>query len=585
MLSFHANKSLIFVFIALFSFSSAFGQFKKSGKKNDQQENGEATVLKENTRQSEYYLAEAEKYFILEDYAKSFVLFQKALEQDPRNATAHYKISQIYQQSEDYDKALTSALKAVELQKNNKFFYVQLAEIYTKMNEYESAIEAYQTMFKNCTGANEYLFELAALYIYQEEYAKSIEIYNKVEDIYGINDQIVNQKQKLYIQLNDLDGAVREGEKLIEAYPGEADYVISLAEILSSNGKGELARKYLESYLVEFDEDEPRIKIILSNIYKEKGDKEKANKFLIDAIANPQLDFLTKLKVINSYVQQLPNKDVEAVCIDLSEKLIEVHPDEPDAYAVSGDIYMETQKEDKAVEMYDMAIKKGASNYNVWHNLIRLSYVKENFDKVISYSEKAIEYYPNQVFLFFFLGSAQLVQKKYEDAVEALEMGKKLAGKNNELKSTINAQLGDAYNYLKEYGQSDASYEEALAYNPNNDHVLNNYSYFLSLRKEKLDLAIKMSSKLVKRNPDNPTFLDTHAWVLYVNGNFKEARYYIEKAVNSGNASGTIIEHYGDILFKLGEVDSAVKQWQIAKGMDEKSELIDKKIADRKLYE
>ena len=68
-------------------------------------------------------------------------------------------------------------------------------------------------------------------------------------------------------------------------------------------------------------------------------------------------------------------------------------------------------------------------------------------------------------------------------------------------------------------------------------------------------------------------------------GEYKEAKVYIEKALNGSDISGTIIEHYGDILFKLGEVDKAVMQWQKAKGMDESSELIDKKIADRKLYE
>ena len=200
--------------------------------------------------------------------------------------------------------------------------------------------------------------------------------------------------------------------------------------------------------------------------------------------------------------------------------------------------------------------------------------------------EKALELFPNQAGICWFLGTAYLVEKDYESAVEVLEQGKKLSGVNEELKSYFNAQLGDTYNNLKNYKKSDESYEAALAYNPDNDHVLNNYSYFLSLRKEKLDLAKKMSTKLVMRNPENATYLDTHAWVLFMKGEYKDAKIYIEKAVNSNDElSGTIIEHYGDILFKLGDVDSAVKQWQKAKGMDETSELIDKKIADRKLYE
>jgi tetratricopeptide (TPR) repeat protein len=210
----------------------------------------------------------------------------------------------------------------------------------------------------------------------------------------------------------------------------------------------------------------------------------------------------------------------------------------------------------------------------------------ERYQDAIKDGEQALELFPNQAGICWFLGTAYLVQKDYEAAVEVLERGKKLSGANGELKSFFNAQLGDTYNNLGKYKNSDDCYEAALAYDPDNDHVLNNYSYFLSLRKEKLDLAKKMSAKLVARNPEDATYLDTHAWVLYVRGEFEEAKVYIEKAVNSDDdLSGTIIEHYGDILFKLGDVDSAVKQWQKAKGMDETSELIDKKIADRKLYE
>lgn len=586
MFSIFKNYKLYTVALLLMALAvSVQAQSRKSKKKAETGDSKTEILNTDGARQSEYYLIEADKYFILEDYAKAFVLFQKALEQDPKNATAYYKIAEIYEKSEDYDKALASALKAKELDNTNKYFYVLLAEIYSKKSDYGAAIATYQEMFANCEKANEYLFELAALYIFDEQYSKAIEVYNKVEEVFGINDQVINQKQKLYIQMNDLAGAIKEGEKLMEAFPGEVEYVISLAEILLSNGKNEQAKKYLEEYLVEYEGNEPRTKLLLSSIYRNDGERERSEKYLADAIANPQLDYTTKLRVINNYIQQLPNKDVELLCIELSEKLIESHPGEPDSYAVAGDIYMELDNSEKAIEMYDKALEKGAENYNVWHNVIRLSYLKENYAAVVKYSEEAIELYPNQVFLFFFLGSAHLVKKQYEEAVEALEMAKKLSGKNDELKSTINAQLGDAYNYIKDHKNSDASYEEALAYNPNNDHVLNNYSYFLSLRKEKLDMALKMSSKLVKRNPDNPTFLDTHAWVLYMHGNYKEARLYIEKAIKVGDASGTIIEHYGDILFKLGEVDSAVKQWQIAKGMDEKSDLIDKKIADRKLYE
>ena len=93
-----------------------------------------------------------------------------------------------------------------------------------------------------------------------------------------------------------------------------------------------------------------------------------------------------------------------------------------------------------------------------------------------------------------------------------------------------------------------------------------------------------MSTKLVEQHPENPTYLDTHGWVLYINGNFKESRKFLEKAVGL-DEDGTVIEHYGDVLYKLGEVDEAIKQWERAKSTGEASDLIEKKISDQKLYE
>jgi Tfp pilus assembly protein PilF len=151
----------------------------------------------------------------------------------------------------------------------------------------------------------------------------------------------------------------------------------------------------------------------------------------------------------------------------------------------------------------------------------------------------------------------------------------------------VNAQLGDAYNGLGDHAKSDEAYELVLKDDPKNEHVLNNYSYFLSLRKEKLDRALAMSAQLVERNPSSPTYLDTHAWVLYVRKEYGKARSFLEKAVaaDPNGISGTILEHYGDVLFQLGEKDKAIEQWKKAKQKGENSQQLDKKIASGKLYE
>jgi len=106
--------------------------------------------------------------------------------------------------------------------------------------------------------------------------------------------------------------------------------------------------------------------------------------------------------------------------------------------------------------------------------------------------------------------------------------------------------------------------------------ALNNYAYYLSLRNERLDLAMKYSSLTIEIEPDNPSFLDTTAWILYKLGEYGEALKYIEMAYqNGGNHRYEIVKHYGQILVKLGRVEEAKKYFNHALTLVEDTSTID----------
>lgn len=252
---------------------------------------------------------------------------------------------------------------------------------------------------------------------------------------------------------------------------------------------------------------------------------------------------------------------------------------------MGGDLYLTLGKQPQAQQAYEKAVAMGEVNFEVWQNLLYLESQQEQFDNVILHAEQALEYFPNQAMVHYFLGYGKFRKYQYEEAVVSLEESKKLSSSNPAFVNDLNGMLGDAYNSLKQYGKSDAAYEEALAYNPKNEFILNNYSYYLSMRKANLEKAEKMAELLIKDHPENATYLDTYAWVLFVREKHKEAKKIIERAIDSGEANATHFEHYGDILYKLGEVDNAVVQWQKARGLNAKSEILNKKIANRKIYD
>lgn len=565
-------------------FGTVQAQKRKKKKQKLSQIQEVAKVSQEDKRKAEMFHAEAEKYFILEDFAKAFVLYQRSLELDPQNATAYYKIGLIYLKGKETEKAIFNLRKAISMDPVNKYFYLQLADVYTKQSKFSDAAEVYETMLQKCKKVDEYMFELAAMYIYQEKYDQALLVYDKIEDRFGLNEQVIAQKQKLYIKLSKLDMAIKEGQKLIDAFPGDPKYMLNLADILISNNKSDEAVPYLEEIVADYP-DNARALLLLADYYRKQNNNEKSNIYLNRAFGIKGLNIQPKIQVLATIIQKLPNKEFDDLALSLGEKIIVAHPDDPRAFEINGDLNMKLSKDSAALADYKTSLTLGSDNYNTWQNVLQLELSMEKYKQAVEDGEQALELFPNQAGLCWFLGNAYFMEKDYNSAAEIFETGKKLSGSNEELKSYFNAQLGDTYNTLKEYKKSDDAYDATLSYNPENDHVLNNYSYFLALRKEKLDLAKKMCLKLLQLQPDNPTYLDTYAWVLFVKGEYNEAKKYIEKAVQGEQTSGTIIEHYGDILFKLGDIDGAVMQWQKAKGMDETSELIDKKIADRNLYE
>ena len=543
-----------------------------------------STRAERKQREAAFYFTEGVKYFILEDMDKALMLFEKSLESDAENAAAHFKIANILAEQGKLEEALSHANTALKMAPDNKYYYLTKAEILTKQSNFPEAAQVYEQMIETVDGTNEYLFELAAIYLYQQDFEQALDTYQRVEHQYGVIPEVINAKQKIYLQQNQLDKAIEEGVRLVETFPDEVAFVMELAEVFVSNGREKEAIPYLKS-LLEIAPDNPEAQLMLAKIYQNTGDSMQAEENMQVAFANPDLSLSLKLGLVAKYIQELPNKTIEQLCASLTDKIIEAHPDEADAYVIKADFLNAISQREAARDLYLKSTRYDESTFEVWQNLITIEFQDlHQTDSVLVHSEQALELFPNQGVLFFYNGAAHASEKSYQEAAYALEQARQLSN-NKELTMYCNIYLGDVYNGLEEYEKSSEAYEAVLQSDPTNDYVLNNYSYFLALRQERLDYAQQLSTRLLELDPDNANYLDTHGWVLFSSGDFKQSRKYIEQAIDAGAKSGEVIEHYGDVLFKLGQVDEAVRQWMKAKGMNDTSEILDKKIADRKWYE
>ena len=576
--------NIYFRFIAIVLYSFLFlgahdmgaQNFFKWGKKKN-------TESIEHRLEAEGYFIDANKAFSLENYNKALPLFEKTLTMQPKSAAVNFKIAECLAKLGNVAQAISFSKNALALDPHNKYYYVLLAELYESKKLFPEAIEVLERLLKTDHHSNEFYFDLAALYAYSNKMQEAINTLDKAETVYGISEEMTMQKQQLYLKINKLDKVIEEGNKLIAAFPTENRYKLELAEILLNNDKIAEAELLLNA-VIENDKDEPLAMLLLVDLYKAKGDKVKADQELELAFNNLRLASDDKINIIVDLVNSGTDNDTKKTSLKLAEITAKIHPDDAKAVAVLADMLLINDRKKESLNEYLRAIKLNSGIYKIWQQAISIDAELNLADSLVKHTAQAIELYPNQAMAWYFNGAGNLMKKEYKKAVYSLEEAKKLGRDQDLFLGQVNAQLGDAYNGMKNYTKSDAAYEEVLKKDAENYHVLNNYSYFLSLRKEKLDYAKELCYKVIEAFPDEPTYLDTYGWILYVMKDYAGAKVYLEKAMTK-TENGAITEHYGDVLYQIGQKDKAVEYWKSAKKQGDTTEFIDKKIADKILYE
>ena len=532
---------------------------------------------------SEALFLDGLKYYMLEDYQQALQLFQKAYTITPDNGGLNYKIAETYLALQDAKSAMPFARAAVAHDSKNAYCYLLLAQTFTEQKQFDEAALTYNNLIKNVPGSDSYLFNLADLYLSQSQYDDALKTYDRIEKQFGPLEQLLVSRQQIYLRQKNTDKAIAEGEKLLVANPTEVRYFLAQAELYNATQRTDQAIETLNNAL-HLEPNNPFAHLMLSDLNRQKGNLAESEKQVKIAFASPELDIDTKVRILVDFIRQLPNPELEKTSLELADLTIQTHPEEAKAYAVAGDLQTITGKKEIARDNYLKAVKLDDSHFKIWQQLVLLDAELAQTEALVGHSEQALELFPNQAVFWFYNGTGQLIEKNYDRAAKALEHGKILSNGQQELVMQFNMQLGDSYNALKDYKKSDEAYDAVLAQDAENEHVLNNYSYFLSLRNENLPKAKTMAERLITKFPNNPTYLDTYAWVLYKMGNYTEARKYLEQAVAISDEA-TMVEHYGDVLFKLGMKEEAVSQWQKAKLKGETSAFIDKKIKEKKLYE
>lgn len=511
--------------------------------------------------------------------------FKNCLKIDPSSAPAKYELGNLYRFAAQYDMAMKYAKECATADPRNEWYQLLYIECLHSKRLYPQAAEVYSRLVKMYPEKPEFYEGLAAEYMYSGAYDKSYKVYDDLEKKFGPSEAFTLNKIKLLKQTKKTAEAEREFKKLIQLNPTEARYYTFLAEFYQDTQQND---KALETYreVLKFDPDNPMVHLAMADYYKSTNDKDNFFKEMKTAFESPDLDVETKYKILASYYDlSVKNDEFKQEAYELASIMIRVHPTAGEAYGIYAEFLFRDKKMQEARDQYVMAVKYDKTHFDPWNKLMYIDADLRDYKSLDSHSTEAIELFPNQATPYYFNGIANIQLKNYEKAVESLKDGIEFVYANNQLLIDFYSNLGFAYNYLKDYDKSDKAFDDALKVDPDNTYVLNNYAYFMSLRKKNLERAEKYSRRSNELSPNNAVYMDTYGWILYQQGKYTQAEEWLASAVKMSGKRSAISEHYGDLLYKLGKKEQALIYWKQAKESGDGSEFLDKKISEQKLYE
>lgn len=548
-----------------------------SAQKNSTPKKANISISFEEQRKLDYYFYEAVRQRHLGNLDQAIDLLTECFYINPNSPAVAYEFGMIYTSIQDVPSALSFMRLASNLDSKNSWYKMATAELCLKNSDLPGAIEVYEDIAKNHPEKEDVDYMLASLYGQTGNLKKSLEALNKAEKRFGVNEIISFEKYRVHTAMGQHKKADQEIDRLIEKYPLEARYKLLRSSLYLEKNKPKQALKLLDEVRIM----EPHNTMLITSLYeyyKSTGDTVKADAVFADTFENKDIKIEDKLTVLTQFLSQ-ENQSVEKAEIYL-KSLVNQYPDNEILRGYYTSFLLMQRRMDEAVPQLEEMLKINPKNQEGWYELIRLRVGQAEWGKTIAVTDSALIHFPNNSTIYFFKGIALAQEERYDDAIATYQTGiTKVPEEEKKQLADFYLQIGDLYALKKKMPVAFEYYEKGYQMDNNNIGLLNNYAYYLSLEKRDLDKAEAMSSRTVIAEPDNASFLDTYAWIFFIQENFTLARMYIQQAIDKGGDQySTVIEHYGDILYKIGETEEAIKWWKKALIQGSESKTLRKKI-------
>lgn len=512
----------------------------------------------------------------------AFDLLRRCLQIKPDASEAHYYIAQYYAGLKNDSLSLAHIKRAAELNPDNETFMETLAQIYIRQQKISDAIAVVERLYDRDKNREDLLEMLFQLYQQDGDYKKAVSVLNRIELIDGKSELLSVAKSEMYTKMGDKKAAIAEMEALARQYPNDLNYLAMYGDMLMVNGQEKKGLKTFNQILGQ-EPDNSRVLMSLRTYYLAHSDQAMADSLTTRILLSRNTSQQDKIHLIRQEVQASENADGDSTrVLNLFRRMNNLQPSADMLILQATYMNLKQMPKDSINAVLGHVLDIAPDNAAARLQLVANAWETDSMNTVVSLCQGGRQYNPDEMAFYYYQGIAYYKQEKLDEALSAFQNGIGVINEesNPAIVSDFYAVMGDILHQKGQAQAAYAAYDSCLVWKDDNIGCLNNYAYYLSEEGEQLDKAEQMSYKTIKAEPKNATYLDTYAWILFMQQRYSEAKVYIEQALQNKDDSldnAVIFEHAGDIYACCNDSDKALEYWEQAlKGAPEKQILIRK---------
>ncbi|RWS02515.1 tetratricopeptide repeat protein 21B-like protein [Dinothrombium tinctorium] len=307
------------------------------------------------------------------------------------------------------------------------------------------------------------------------------------------------------------------------------------------------ASKLLQSLLDEHKgaPEESRILIGSANLAESKGDIDEALSLLRSIKVDHEENFIkSREKMAAIYLKYRRDRRLYAACF---REILDKFPQIP-SYLMLGDAYMNILEPEKAIEIYEQALKKNPKNGALIRKVGEALVKTHQFEKVqLNTQQKSTAITTLQKALSI---HSKIMRRINIERPDSLTEQKTMAVE-------ICSQLADQLvNYSKDYKQALNVYREALNYDENNMKILMALAD-LEMITSNFDEAQRYCNSILKLAPDDDQSLLMMADLMFRKNDFEGSMLHFQQILDSNPNNYSALRKFIETARRVGNLDSA----------------------------